>query len=456
MNMTCSVMACVAMTAAAQGQPCDRPAQPMGVTLQQLNNGCAMRLSWLPAARATSYEVYRGRWGTGESFLVQTTQTYFDDDMVYGELTYAYRVVARNPCGLSMSSETAVGAPNPGRVLLSSLWYPYMYSDCTQVRLYWIPPTQGTAIGQTLWRSLTTRLEDAVRVADLGPRVSSYVDPDATRGVANWYWLSATNGVCEPTFGWFPSITPPAAVLPPPRIEATNGSYCNAVSVNWGYSTCAQRYRLLRGTTPDVAQALPVTQDPIWWDTSYVDHEAPDQTTLYYWVIAEGALPASTPTGPAVGRVGHAAPSVSIDPELHALPYTDSCFSAQASGADEILFRWYRNGEPLADGGRLSGTDTATLCIAQASPQDEGEYSVVATTACGSATAGPSRLYVDLYNCSPCPPDYNQDGGVDGADVGAFFTDWEASLPCADTNRDGGIDGSDAEAFFVCWESCDC
>ncbi|MBS0197429.1 MAG: hypothetical protein JSR77_11790 [Planctomycetes bacterium] len=456
MHTACFVMTCVAMTAAALGQPCDRPAQPTGVTLQQLNNGCDVRLSWLPAARATSYEVYRGRWGTGESFLVQTTQTHFDDTMVYGELTYGYRVVARNACGFSMPSETAVGAPNPGRVLLSSLWYPSMNSDCTRVRLYWRPPTQGTAIGQTLWRGLTTRLEDAVRVADLGPGVNSYDDPGATRGVANWYWLSATNGVCEPTFGWFPIITPPAAVSPPQGIEATDGSYCNAVLVTWGYSTCAQRYRLLRGTTPDVAQALPVTQDPIWWDTSYVDHEAPDHTTLYYWVIAEGTLPASTPTGPAVARVGHAAPIVSIDPELHALPYTDSCFFAQASGADEIQFRWYRDGEPLTDGGRLSGTDTATLCIAQTAPQDEGEYSVVATTACGSATAGPSRLYVDLYNCPPCLPDYNQDGGVDGADVGAFFTDWEASLPCADANRDGGIDGGDAEAFFVCWESCDC
>ncbi len=57
--------------------------------------------------------------------------------------------------------------------------------------------------------------------------------------------------------------------------------------------------------------------------------------------------------------------------------------------------------------------------------------------------------------CNACPADYNQDGGVDGGDVEAFFTDWEASVGCADTNQDGGVDGGDVEAFFTAWESGD-
>ncbi|MFZ4430178.1 MAG: hypothetical protein ACOYPS_07470, partial [Phycisphaerales bacterium] len=45
--------------------------------------------------------------------------------------------------------------------------------------------------------------------------------------------------------------------------------------------------------------------------------------------------------------------------------------------------------------------------------------------------------------CPPCIADHNRDGGVDGADVQAFFLDWEASLTCADSNEDGGVDAMD-------------
>jgi len=56
----------------------------------------------------------------------------------------------------------------------------------------------------------------------------------------------------------------------------------------------------------------------------------------------------------------------------------------------------------------------------------------------------------------PCPADFNRDGGVDGADVAAFFMAWEQGNSTADINNDGGIDGTDVEAFFVVWEAGAC
>ena len=59
-------------------------------------------------------------------------------------------------------------------------------------------------------------------------------------------------------------------------------------------------------------------------------------------------------------------------------------------------------------------------------------------------------------NCSFCPPcaaDYNQDGGVTGDDVGAFFDDFENGRACADVNEDGGITGEDVERFFMDFEA---
>ncbi len=59
-------------------------------------------------------------------------------------------------------------------------------------------------------------------------------------------------------------------------------------------------------------------------------------------------------------------------------------------------------------------------------------------------------------SCPVCAADYNQDGGVDGADVAAFFLDWENGLPCADVNLDGGIDGADVSFFYAFWEQGNC
>ncbi len=55
-----------------------------------------------------------------------------------------------------------------------------------------------------------------------------------------------------------------------------------------------------------------------------------------------------------------------------------------------------------------------------------------------------------------CPADFNQDGGIDGADVQAFFAAWETGSPAADVNQDGGVDGTDVEVFFAAWESGVC
>ncbi|MEY3232549.1 MAG: hypothetical protein RL689_2638 [Planctomycetota bacterium] len=56
----------------------------------------------------------------------------------------------------------------------------------------------------------------------------------------------------------------------------------------------------------------------------------------------------------------------------------------------------------------------------------------------------------------PCIGDFNQDGGIDGGDVEAFFTAWAAGTGSADVNQDGGVDGSDVETFFSAWENGSC
>lgn len=58
--------------------------------------------------------------------------------------------------------------------------------------------------------------------------------------------------------------------------------------------------------------------------------------------------------------------------------------------------------------------------------------------------------------CPVCPADFDQDGGVTGGDISAFFDQYEQGAPCADTDQDGGVTSSDIFAFFTAYEAGGC
>jgi hypothetical protein len=66
---------------------------------------------------------------------------------------------------------------------------------------------------------------------------------------------------------------------------------------------------------------------------------------------------------------------------------------------------------------------------------------------------GNTPLDVNLTFIPACAGDFNEDGGVDGADIDAFFAAWESGDAAADINEDGGVDGGDVGAFFTRWEA---
>ncbi len=58
--------------------------------------------------------------------------------------------------------------------------------------------------------------------------------------------------------------------------------------------------------------------------------------------------------------------------------------------------------------------------------------------------------------CPPCAADFDQSGGVDGDDIGAFFNAWQAGESCGDVDQSGGVDGDDIGAFFTVWQAGGC
>jgi hypothetical protein len=82
----------------------------------------------------------------------------------------------------------------------------------------------------------------------------------------------------------------------------------------------------------------------------------------------------------------------------------------------------------------------------------------VAAEACATdAMAGMALVRVPIASaCPSCAADYDDNGGVDGGDLGAFFADFEAGEMCADVDDNGGIDGGDLGAFFQAFEAGGC
>ncbi|MFZ4575438.1 MAG: PQQ-dependent sugar dehydrogenase [Phycisphaerales bacterium] len=121
--------------------------------------------------------------------------------------------------------------------------------------------------------------------------------------------------------------------------------------------------------------------------------------------------------------------------------------SASCFGAGPMSVRWTRDGSPLSDDSRISGSATGTLTILATSPADSGVYRLEATSGCGAGQSFPATVTVT----GQCPADWDGSGGVDGDDVIAFFSQWDAGN--ADIDGSGGTDGDDVILFFSRWDA---
>ncbi|MBC7833481.1 MAG: hypothetical protein H7Y88_00065 [Phycisphaerales bacterium] len=123
--------------------------------------------------------------------------------------------------------------------------------------------------------------------------------------------------------------------------------------------------------------------------------------------------------------------------------------SGLARGKDELTYRWERDGDVVGDGARLGGAATPRLTISPVLVTDAGEYTLVVTSACGSAASAAAALSVQ------CATDYSGDGDVGSNDItaflGAWFNDLANGTTEADFNADGAATSADLTEFLTTW-----
>jgi hypothetical protein len=318
---------------------------------------------------------------------------------------------------------------------------------CTApLRLSWTP--SPGALAYQIFRGSTPDFADASQLGVSGG--SPIFDGNMPPLVRQYYWIRAFNncGVSDPVSGGsgIRLMTPSA----PTNVRASDGSTCNSVAVTWNAPAGANTYRVYRSTSASSSGATLVATVI---DPEYRDSSAPSGVLLYYFVDASNGCGRSTLSSPDTGRRGSTA-NFRLQPN-------DTTVDAGATvrlfswAEGNSTYRWMMGDAPLSDiPGRISGATSSELTISNVTPADAGAYSLVAVTPCGSITS--RQAIVTVNGGVPCPADFNQDGGVDGADVEDFFSAWESGEPAADVNVDGGIDGSDIEVFFVAWSAGGC
>ena len=71
-------------------------------------------------------------------------------------------------------------------------------------------------------------------------------------------------------------------------------------------------------------------------------------------------------------------------------------FTAATRATSLVTYQWFKDGQPLTNGGRLSGATSASLSITGATLADEGDYTVRATNATGTSIESDSAEFAFL------------------------------------------------------------
>ncbi len=263
-------------------------------------------------------------------------------------------------------------------------------------------------------------LDETFDLVPLGPNVDETLDADRV-------WSGS------PPAGWlFDDSGVPAANDPARGVTEWEG-WAIADRVWWAQAAGDQRRSEFTRANAAIAVA-----DPDEWD----DRGTPSSL---------GAYNAKMST-PAVSLSGIASESVQVAFDSSWRPeaaQTAVLTATYDTGESQVLLRW----DSAAGVNFHADAPNEPVLLDVANPR--GATSMVLTFALLNARNN-WWWAIDNLKVSGVPrciADVNEDGGIDGSDIEAFFLVWEAGDAAADLNVDGGIDGTDVMTFFERWEA---
>ncbi|MBP9913209.1 MAG: immunoglobulin domain-containing protein [Opitutaceae bacterium] len=125
--------------------------------------------------------------------------------------------------------------------------------------------------------------------------------------------------------------------------------------------------------------------------------DATDADEGNYSVVITNATAGRTANSQSAAALVLGAPEILVAPTDSELSAdTTLTLSATVRGVSPLTYEWRRNGQLLNNGGRISGTDTATLAISSSTVTDGGIYTLTVINALGSVSTSEFNVSVQL------------------------------------------------------------
>lgn len=474
------------------------PAGTRGMVYSQRHGGLVAVASTQQTnyASAETFVLRDGAWHTLSSY--PSPEAEFEPAMAFHEARATTVFVGRSrrfnqtpvsPANWTLRGERWQREPGPGLdVLGGSAAY-----DAQQQRIVMVPLMQSgpenvsstwTWDGRWVRESTTTTPRISTRFLLHANPVTSevaYLTPGATVEFRDGHWQRSPRPGLTPSISqivWddaraaFITELPYFSPTTPKRLSRLDGNiwttlstptiYSNAGTATvydpaWGVVCPAPRYQGGADTLP-IRETLLLTPNASDWTLSGLQsprvraghgvvYDSVARRTIMYggghretWKLAKG--PARIEHQPAPVAHWDGAPA-----ELFVI----------ASGGGSLEYQWHKDGVPISDSPRISGTSIDSLQFIALEENDSGLYHCTVRNPCGSD----SSISVQLTVNARCPGDYNLDGTRDEHDLAALSHDiasgtslFPPNVP--DINDDGGADFSDmvALAEFIAQGPC--
>ncbi len=343
-------------------------------------------VSWSAVDFARRYWVWRSitnDFATAGHIATDLEVLFYDDVDAEFDTTYYYWIVAHNNAGASTESPSTAGyrplvAPAAPTGINAS------DAACAYVTVTW--DAALTATSYEVWRADVNNSYFATKIAD-GLTALTYDDsPGGYPGAVWYYWVKAVNAAGTSGFS---ASNGGQAYAPgdPTGQDATD--YNPTVTVSWTPVTCAESYRVFRGTTINDYESTEIAAGVT--GTSFEDTTATAGLQYYYWVKATAGAFDSNYSGRADGMALADACGLSLSgtgAAGHDVTYglevgENMVWNLEAGTTYPDRLIVYNNGTPVFDTGCITGSASSGSLYFNA-----GTLRVLLLAACDASASG--------------------------------------------------------------------
>lgn len=242
-----------------------------------------VRVTWNSAVGTEGYRIYRhtvNDAGTA-SLIGNAPGAGFNDTNAAPGTLYYYWVKATN----AITSSGFSGVDTGYRMISAPITLNASDGTFTnKVQLAW-NSSEGAST-YTLWRNASNYSASATNIGISA--TTNYNDSNTVAGATYYYWVKASNAVCQSAFSLsnYGHKAIMGAPVSPTNTIASDGIYSNKVLVSWSSAASATGYEVWRSTADDFSSAIKISTSDIAANI-YEDATGIPGTTYYYWIKAK-------------------------------------------------------------------------------------------------------------------------------------------------------------------------